>query len=501
MIIASARAAGAKPKHKYRVFLSSFSSEDGGSWDDRSPLRWIRQRAAMQPGVYVAEQVDSGLGELIIANEQLAVVDALLAELSRCEHLICILAGARRGSLEHGTPIAIRGRASATSYFEIELFQAAARRMRTDVFILKGFDPGPRLRALLQIIGRALPISLDDEPRAKEEILQLIEDAASRRSRRPAPAKGRGWLAQEFFADRAKGTSPTENVLFLDGETETRSVKPDRWLIEELLNEYETLPDMQRQMSRLWIAARELMSVSYLPGEESSDTKRVFLPLWNRVLGHWWGCAAWSGLHAHIFGSTIAALNSQSVVREELRNIGTKSIDAVLVDEPIGSLASAYYSLAKTLPSRTARKQCFAFAMDYAQRGILKYGDKDPYLYCVEGSIFFQNKSVFAAVRSYERAREAFARIRPESEMGDVLSELGFAYCFSGAFFKGRRLLEHGVKLLEAKGPSGFEIRARRKLSIVYKLSGRFSAAATQKRKALEMAKKLKMFDQLSQLE
>jgi hypothetical protein len=496
----SAKTAGSQPERKYRVFLSSFSSEDGVPWDDRSPLRWIRQRAAMLSGVYVAEQADRGLGDLVNANEHLAVVDTLLEQLSHCEHLICILGGARRGSFEHGTPIAISGRASATTYFEIELFQAAARRMRTDVFILKGFDPGPRLRALLRIVGRALPLSLDDQPREKEEILQLIEDVASRQSLRPAPAKCAGWLAEEFFADRVKGISPIDNVLFLGGETETRSVKPDKWLIEELLNEYETLPDMQRRMSRLWIAARELMSVSYLPGEESSDTKRVFLPLWNRVLGHWWGCAAWSGLHAHIFGSTIAALNSQTVVREELRNIGMKSTDAVEVNDPIGPLASAYYSLAKTLPNRTARKKCFALAMDYAQRGIHKYGDNDPYLYCVEGSIFFQNKSVFAAVRSYERARDAFASIRPESEMGDVLSELGFAYCFSGSFVKGRRLLEHGVKLLEVKGPSGFLIRARRKLSIVYKVSGRFSAAASQKRKALEMAQQLKMFDQLSQL-
>jgi tetratricopeptide (TPR) repeat protein len=139
--------------------------------------------------------------------------------------------------------------------------------------------------------------------------------------------------------------------------------------------------------------------------------------------------------------------------------------------------------------------------MDYARRGILKHGDNDPYLYCVEGSIFFQEKSVFEAVRSYERARDAFAKIRPESEMGDVLSELGFAYCFSGSFFKGRRLLEYGVKLLEAQGPSGFLIRARRKLAIIYRLSGRFSAAAAQRRKALQLAEDLKMFDQLSQLE
>jgi hypothetical protein len=499
--MASAHTAGVEPERKYRVFLSSFSSEDGILWDDRSPLRWIRERAAMLSGVYVAEQADRGLEDLVNANEHLAVVDTLLEELSQCEHLICILGGARRGSFEHGTPIAIRGRASATTYFEIELFQAAVRRMRTDVLILKGFDPGPRLLALLKIVGRALPVCLDDVPREKEEILRLIENVASRQSERPAPAKSAGWLAEEFFADRVKGLSPTQNVLFLGGETEMRSVKPDKWLIEELLNEYEMLPDMQRRMSRLWIAARELMSVSYLPGEESLDTKRVFLPFWNRVLGHWWGCAAWSGLHVHIFGSTIAALNSQTVVREELRNVGLKSSHAMEVDEPVGPLASAYYSLAKTLPNRTARKKCFALAMDFVQRGILKYGDNDPYLYCVAGSIFFQNKSVFAAVRSYERARNAFARIRPESEMGDVLSELGFAYCFSGSFVRGRRLLEHGVKLLDAKGPSGFLIRARRKLSIVYKLSGKFSAAADQKRRAIEMAKELKMFDQLSQLQ
>ena len=264
-----------------------------------------------------------------------------------------------------------------------------------------------------------------------------------------------------------------------------------------LLSEYERLPDHQRRLSRMWMAARELASVSYLPGFAKADER--FLILWNQVLGSWGTAASWSGLHAHLWVGVVAAMNSQARVRERLRSLKSSNLSELELMPPDNSLASAHYSVAKLLSGRR-RRECFARALDYAERLIQRDPGIDPGIYLVRGSIYLQQRKPWRAVEDYKLALKLTEGSDASAEIvGARLAGLGFATCCCGRLKTGESLLRQGIDMIRSDGETGHLLTAMRKLAFICRFTGRLGESKQIENQIIEMGNRIKAYDQVRQ--
>jgi tetratricopeptide (TPR) repeat protein len=484
------------------AFISSFYSEASfGDYHD-SPLWRLRRTVhklndddefsafrSENPNreiAWVAEWAESDLGV------GLKAVDRLVEVLAQSELYICILADARHGAKEHGSPIPVGDLVSATSYLEIELYAAVMQQKEPHLFIQEGFSPGPRLEYLLKILSFAFPNWKLQKPKPPETIVGEVRQLILNHIRQPkiVSAPFRQLLVRELYIERAKKAPPgheMDNVLFLDGQFEKRTL-PQKDLVEQLLADYERVPEMQRKLSRMWIAARELMSASYLPEDVQTDSRlKDFLPLWEKVLSYWTGAASWSGWHGHIYAGTVAPLNSQAVIRSQLR----------AANPPNDGLASAYYSVARFMPSGFQRLECLRRSFRYIQEAIRANGTPTANQLAIRGSIWLQFGNGYSAVKDFKKMLKILEQDdATEEELADAMVHLGFGYLFCGRWFKGRDYLERGVRALN---PNHAGIaRAKRKLAIAYKLTGKRADYKKYKQEADADAVRLGALDQIN---
>lgn len=183
-----------------------------------------------------------------------------------------------------------------------------------------------------------------------------------------------------------------------------------------------------------------------------------------------------------------------SEVRETIRQSTSALLDPVTTGHPGGALASAYYSISKHSHPRKNLKK----ALWHIERGIADKSADLSGLYAIRGSIYRQLKRYFKAVDDYQMTLILREKSNAsQHQVGEALSELGFGYLFLGRWFKAVNLMEQGVKLLEQATSSGFLIRAKKKLSIGYRVTGRLSKARETMDEAKKMAISLNIFDQL----
>lgn len=486
------------------AFISSFYKEaDFGDYHD-SPL-WRLRRA-----VYHLKDDDEFLNfreatpardfawvaewsERDLANKQpLEVVDRLVEVLTQSDLYICVLADARRGEKDHGSPVSVAAQMSATSYFEIELYAAAMQGKKPQLFVLDGFSPGPRLESLLRLLSFAIPDWRLQTFKSADAILGAIRELIVEHLRNPTTTATplRKLLVQEYYLARAKNAPPgreLDNVLFLDGQFESRP-PPKKDVVEALLLEFEQVPEMQRKLSRMWLAARELMSASYLPKDVQTDSRlREFLPLWDKVFGFWSSAAAWSGWHGHIYAGTVAPLHSQAIVRTQL-------CDA---HPPHGSLASAYYSISNLMPFGLRRLECLKRASQYIEEAIRLNHGPNPGQLAIRGSIRLRYGNAWGAASDFQhmlRLRESTGE--SEEGVGDAMAHLGFAYLFCGRWLTGRDYLERAVRALSKNPDHPGLARAKRKLALACKLTGRFAESQKLREEAQNDAIRLGALDQ-----
>jgi len=485
------------------AFISSFYQEEKFKDHHDSPLWRVRRDVfrlkeadefstfrseyADREIAWVAEWSEPGLGT------GLPAVDRLVEVLTQSDLYVCILADTRRGDKEHGSAIKVGDLISATSYFEIELYAAVMQQKEPYLFIQEGFSPGPRLEYLLRLLSFAFPNWKLQRPKPPEtivrEVSQLILDHIRQPKKLVLPLRQK--LVREFYVDRAKKAPPgheMDNVLFLDGQFEPRQKLPQKDLVQTLLAEYESIPEMQRKLSRMWIAARELMSASYQPKEVQADSRlKDFLPLWEKVLAFWTGAASWSGWHGHLYAGTVAPINSQAVIRSQMPG----------ANPPNEALASAYYSVSRFMPLGFPRLQCLLRSFRYIQEAIHAKGKPTANQLAIRGSIWLRFGNGPSAVHDFKkmlkmREREAAS----EEVVADAMVHLGFGYLFCGRWFTGRDYLKRGV---DAMNPNHAAIaRAKRKLAIAYKLTGKRPEYEKFKHEADADAIRLGALDQIS---
>lgn len=423
----------------------------------------------------------------------LKAVDRLVEVLAESDLYICILADSRRDVKEHGSPVEIANMECATSYFEIELYAAAMQGKKPHLFILDGFSPGQRLKSLLHLLSFAIPDWHEQKPKSADTILGEIRKLIASHLRNPQapgiPLRKR--LVREYYMARAKKSPPgheIENVLFLDGQFETRQKLPQKDLVESLLLDFDRVPEMQRKLSRMWLAARELMAAPYLPKNVQADSRLVdFLPLWDKVLGYWTSAAAWNGWHGHITAGTVAPLHSQAIIRAQLNS----------THRPSGMLASAYYSIANLMPVGFRRLECLNRAARYNAEAIQQTGGQSASEFAVRGSIRLRYGNAWSAVSDFKtmlRLREKAGE--SEDMIGDALVHLGYGYLFCGRWFTGRDYIEQGLQAISKNPDNPAIARAKRKLAVAYKLTGKFTDSKKIYAEAQKDAKRLGALDQ-----
>jgi hypothetical protein len=488
------------------AFISSFYSEvcfgdfrDSPLWQLRQALYMLnddfgdfRARHPQREITWVAEHSEPTLGQ-DPQVPQMAIVDRLVEVVAQSDLYICILADARRGEKEHGSPVNIVNHVSATSFFEIELYTAAMYAKPVYLRMLDGFSPGPRLASLLRILESALPDWRAKKPMPAREILDEVRELIAGHIRQPKkPAPLRQHLVEEFYLARAAKAPPgheMDNVLFLDGQFEKRQL-PQKDLVESLVADCERVPEMDRKLSRMWLAARELMSAPYLPKDVQADNRLVdFLPLWDRVLGFWTSAASWSGWHGHIYAGTVAPLHSQAIVRMQIGG----------AHPPDGPLASAYYSIANLMPLGLRRLECFRRASQYIEEAIVLSKKQNPGQFAIRGSIRMRLGNIPGAVLDFKRMLNLRERQgASEEQVGDAMVHLGFAYLFCGRWLKGRDYLESGVRAMSNNLNNPGISRAKRKLALAYRLTGKSALARDVLKEADAHARRLGALDQVN---
>jgi tetratricopeptide (TPR) repeat protein len=487
------------------AFISSFYTDADYAHRHSSPLWQLRRDVHSlskdslfapllkeSPGrefAWVAEWSEPSL-----ANKQpLEVVDRLIDVLGRSELYVCVLGGSRRGASDHGSPITIASQVSATSYFEIELYAAVMYGKPIHLFVLDGFSPGPRLQSLLNLLAPLFPNWSTFRSMPASEILdairQTIRRCAGKVSRAP-PLRGR--LIQGLHRMRGARGGPgheLDGVLFLDGQFESRQL-PQKDLIQSLLADCDHVPEMHRKASRMWLAARELMSGSYLPTDVQADHRlKDFLPLWDKVLCHWSSAAAWSGWQRHIYAGTVAPLHSLVVVRSQLATSR----------RPDAALASAYYSIANLMPRGTSRVSCLRRAAGYIGQSINQTGQPDPGDLAIRGSISIRMRNPWRAVSDFKQMLHLCESHAASTEkVGDAMVHLGFAYLYCGRLFKARDYLQRGVDALAANPESPNLARAKRKLAKACRMTGQFAKAQKLLWEANSLATRLGAWDQVN---
>lgn len=466
----------------YPIFLSSLCRELWG----------LRQRIFEEVGhgteVYVDEKVK---WRNTTHQEDLEAADELIRRIREAKVFVCILGGRRIGS-----PVKVDTRPSAVSFFEIELFQAALTGKNVHLFVRDDFEPEPRLRQLLKIIGGAFPEWVEKKPlndaRILDEIRRLVD--SERRKKLILPLFGLfkpiRRLVQALSA-RVRNNSPSHQ-LFLENQFERRGSKPNINIISDLFDQVRSLRNEERRLSRLWIVVRELMCVPYT---ETHD--KNILSYWSEVLGQWARAGAWYGLHGDTPLGCLAALKSLAEVRAHLQKYG-RDLLPELIAYPGGALASAKYSIAKRLIIPADRKKRLNEALEDIRLSQAQTEKHNDGLLAIRGSILRQLYRYSEAVSDYEvvlTLRQQ--KSAPDNAIGEALSELGFGYLYQGRLLKGLDYCEKGVELLRTAEISGFLVRALKKLAIAYLITGRPVKAYETWMEVKQLADETGAFDQL----
>jgi tetratricopeptide (TPR) repeat protein len=164
---------------------------------------------------------------------------------------------------------------------------------------------------------------------------------------------------------------------------------------------------------------------------------------------------------------------------------------------PHGPLASEYYSIAK-LAGRD--KDIFDLALTHIQLAIESNSGNTANQTAIRASIFLRTGRAAAALEDYERVAE----LRRESggpAYGEALSEWGYGMLGTKKKTKGVTKMEEGLELLRSAPPSGFQVRAMKKLAEGYARSWKLGAALDLVAEAVDVAEAIGARDQIRTLE
>ncbi|MGA2185946.1 MAG: hypothetical protein ABSH47_23240 [Bryobacteraceae bacterium] len=431
-----------------------------------------------------------------LTDPAFVTVDDLFSRIREASVLLVLL-----GSEKHGTGLQIAGHAAHVSYWETELFYAMLLGKDVQVFELEGFAPGEKLGELLRILQGVLPRSAWSGPHKRDTIAPAVREFLLKRlSRKDPQPRSRlfGAIVDGLFHLRGRdghgGMAEKESLEFVDGEFFDPTVSPKEAVITHLLTEVDTITNEEGRLTRLWVVYRELQGAPFAERRFAD-----FLPYWNRFFGAWASAGSWYGLHGHPHLAVLPAQVAQAKVREQMRSIGSSSWRTEDMGYPGGALASSRYSIASRSASFRNRRFLLGAALEDLKRSLHEGIENKTNLLAIRGSVNRKRGAMWAAVRDYEEVLKQRQKAgSPAATIGEALSELGYGYLFQLRLWRGRSLLEEGVRLLRSHpGRSGFLIRATRKLAVAYAVNGELRKARQTLREARDLAQTHGVFDQI----
>lgn len=408
---------------------------------------------------------------------------ACLQHIRGCQGFACVLDGSYGKDDWDITEISI---------LEVEIFLAALSRLPIRIFLLEPFHPDPRIAGLLNIVEAACPGAVDRAPKSGDKVREAVLRFGDQITTPWRRALGRLVVALARRRSPAFRTGDLD-VLFLEGR-----FAPPAWgrldpdLVQQLVARADQTEGMPEKLVHLWKAVRCLAAAPY-----REAASRDYLPLWDRVLGRWASASSWYGLHGHLFLGRLAAVNALIDIRAQ----GVAAVDRELaIQGTHGAVASEYYSIAKRVPLWLwpARRRLFRQALESVDLA-LTLNQPDPSgLRGIRGSILLHLGAPAAAVRDYEKMH----RLRVESgeRLGEAEVELGMGYLWVRRVRDAEKLLESGVERLRKEPPSGFTVRALRKLSLFYTVTLRWQRSREVLAEAHGLATKLGLQDQIDQI-
>ncbi len=416
--------------------------------------------------------------------DPLESVDDLLKEIERSQLYLVLV-----GTDWAGSEIEVAGQKSQVSFFEMELFYAAMRGRPIIVVERSDIAVPARTADVLALMRRTLPQSHWYTAHSIQDAESLCEYFVDRCANGELGNLAQG---QRQYASLLLGLWKSlekdregEHIEWLRGALLPTQRSPNVGVIEGCLNDAGQLYSHQARLSRIWIAARELMGVPWL--DEQHDE---WLPYWDRVFAAWNKAAGWYGLHGHVDLGYLAAVNSMESVRRRWKLIGEVSADDPAWDPPFSSQASAYYALARRVGSLRYRYRGMRRALDLVDKA-------RPQDVLGRSNVLSIRASILKGLGAFPAANKAYeevVRLREQAgasdgAIGEALSELGFGLLHTLHWLRGRSLLHAGIAMMRrAEYSPGFLVRALRKEAIACRLLGRFAEARGLDEQARELA-------------
>jgi hypothetical protein len=394
----------------------------------------------------------------------------------------------------HGSGVTIDGaEPTMASFFELELFEAALLRKPTYIFILEGQKPSPRLAGLLQLLKPALP-KYDQRPRTEQEIYDRVKEILDwtdpggtkklHRARASGPKMSNILTSARFASYNPFKAAPS--LRFLSGVRDLSLPPPRLDLVRDVLGKVEARGDHADKLTLLWIAIRELMGAP-LDRALSRDVAEC----WVQALSGWNSAGAWYGLHGHPSMGCLASLGSLS----ELRFSRSEAEDV-----PHGPLSSEYYSIAKLVSRRPLKARMLEISRAHIDAAFCTGETSGKF--AQRGSVRWAQGDHHGAIDDYRRVVDlrTGAEHASNDDIGQARTELGFALVFAGRRSEGMHEMEEGINLFSGE-PTGFLVRAQRKLGRAYVRAGALHMAIAILSRAYENAVAIGALDQVSQID
>ena len=461
------------------VFLSSVLS---GGEEVPDGLRKERERIYQYGEAFGRNAV--WVDEIIEPDRRLdplAEIDDFLFELQRSRVYLAVIA-----SDWPGTHITIAGRNANATYFETELFYAAVLGRPIVVVIRADIRIPSETTNLLSMLQRVVPRiawhEVSSAAEAEDKAKRVVEQAATGKLQELELKRGElGQMLRHWWNWREPGVG-SPGLRWLDGRFLASERTPSIEIVEECLRSVSTAASERQRLSRLWIAARELMGV---PHDQTRDPH--WLDLWNRVLTEWNSASAWYGLHGHCELGYLAALNSLDDIRRSGRVNSHALSDDPAWDPPNASLASAYYAAAHRVSSWRLRQIGLKKALRLLDGAVARDSLSRSNILAIRGSVLLKLLAFSASVDAYREVlhlRES-SSIASQGSIGEAMTELGFGLLFTFDWRRGRNLIRQGVSMMEtANYRQGFVVRGKRKLAVSLLLTGDFRGARRTRHEA-----------------
>ena len=389
-----------------------------------------------------------------------------------------------------GTRLRLGDLLANATHFETELFHAALLGKQVHVFVANGFEPDPSLRGILEVLEASVDPNHWNQRLTDDQIRAGIGKILNQRSMhvgRHILRRLIGCLFEVRCGEVRKGTPLTE--FFVGDSLADERMAPNMDLVNTVITSLERELNQRKQLSRIYIALREVLARPF------NDT--AFLVYRNRLLAEWGKAASWYGLHAHVRSGVLAAAQSMALVREHLCTAPNIDNEDEKLHYPGGELASALYSISKSLP-RIQKAQALQEALTHVKRSLAEPTRKPDNLLAIRGSVFLQLGMLDEAVKDYEQVLQSRKRLSMgPAKIGEAMTELGFGYFRQGKIRKALDYMERGVELMREGETSGFLLRGMRKLAVVSAANLRLGQAWRVWQEERMLARKTSMYDQL----